>query len=503
MRIKRLNMGSRITARLHALRPGLAGINLPAKAGALYTLVGIISRAAGFLFTPVFTRILTSAEYGAYSLFNSYLSILAIIGSLEIPGGVLYRILQRNSGDEESVMASAQKTVLISSFLSLILFIAFMSIFGGGEIFPGFYITICISSIFRILINLYASRERYHYRKGTICLIGISESIATPLLSLLLFALLPADGKYHVTIKALSHSLILLLVFVTLFIYTRSKRNVTQLSGAGDGHIREILKVALPMLPYYVSLILLSQAMPTLVSMSLGKEAVGGYGIAYALGSAPTMLLSGTASVLMPWIMRKLSEGKEEKVKSLITKLTRVIAPLTLAFLCIAPEGFSFLAPSAYHGALGATYTISLSALPLFLGGLNTTAALTTDRHMGIIVSGVVPATALIAFSGIVLSSFGVSSAGAIILISYTIFFLISLYNLKRISGFSLINVNDYIQISLYMLLFTGIIYTVREILPLRIIICLILLMLSGAYLYRCTEFIKEKGDRRKSESRA
>ena len=54
------------------------------KAGAWYTASSFLIRSIGLITTPVFTRLLTKAEFGLFNNFTSWLSIITIIVTLNL-----------------------------------------------------------------------------------------------------------------------------------------------------------------------------------------------------------------------------------------------------------------------------------------------------------------------------------------------------------------------------------------------------------------------------------
>ena len=49
------------------------------KASVLYIITGILSRGVSFLFTPIYTRLLSESEYGVYSLYVSWLGLFTVL----------------------------------------------------------------------------------------------------------------------------------------------------------------------------------------------------------------------------------------------------------------------------------------------------------------------------------------------------------------------------------------------------------------------------------------
>ena len=49
------------------------------KSGIWYTAANFLTRSVGLITTPIFTRLLTKADFGAYNNYTSWLAILTII----------------------------------------------------------------------------------------------------------------------------------------------------------------------------------------------------------------------------------------------------------------------------------------------------------------------------------------------------------------------------------------------------------------------------------------
>ena len=60
---------------------------LPLKAAFWFSVCSIIQQAVNFLTVPLFTRILSSEEYGIWTLYQSWQSILNIIVGLNLASG--------------------------------------------------------------------------------------------------------------------------------------------------------------------------------------------------------------------------------------------------------------------------------------------------------------------------------------------------------------------------------------------------------------------------------
>ena len=86
-----------------------------------YVISNTLSRGFAFLFTPIFTRVLSPEEYGVYSLYTSILTIVTVFTTPDTSGGAIYRVLAKEGTDNDNVVSSALGLQLISSLSLLII----------------------------------------------------------------------------------------------------------------------------------------------------------------------------------------------------------------------------------------------------------------------------------------------------------------------------------------------------------------------------------------------
>lgn len=72
------------------LREKYIKMPLPAKASIWFVICSVVQKGIAFLTTPIFTRLLTTDEYGMVSIFNSWHSILTMVLTLQLSSGVFY-----------------------------------------------------------------------------------------------------------------------------------------------------------------------------------------------------------------------------------------------------------------------------------------------------------------------------------------------------------------------------------------------------------------------------
>jgi O-antigen/teichoic acid export membrane protein len=119
---------------------------------------------------------------------------------------------------------------------------------------------------------------------------------------------------------------------------------------------------------------------------------VAGFSVAYSLGAGVGFVTTGLISALSPWIMRKIAQGKEERVAEVTLKLATLVAVGSLCVLTIAPELIAFLATSGYSAALPSVYPITVTAAVSFVGSVTATALIRAERTASLSLCSIVGA---------------------------------------------------------------------------------------------------------------
>lgn len=106
-------------------------LSTPVKAGLWYTICNFMQRGISIITSPIFTRILTTEEYGTYSIYLSWLNILSIFTSLNLYYGVFNKAMVKYSDDRTRYISSMQGLVLTLCCAFTLIYILFHDQFNG------------------------------------------------------------------------------------------------------------------------------------------------------------------------------------------------------------------------------------------------------------------------------------------------------------------------------------------------------------------------------------
>ncbi|MCH0199631.1 oligosaccharide flippase family protein, partial [Enterococcus faecium] len=167
----------------------------PAKASIWFTLCNVLQKGILFLTTPIFTRMLSTAEYGKYTIFISWYSIIAIFTTLNLSAGVYNKGLIKY----ENKYALTSSFLGLSSFISLcalMLYLPFRTVINGLlDLSTEFVILILIESIFEPAFLLWSVKERFDYKYQKLVLITVLMAVLNPGLGIILIL---SFGEYAI-----------------------------------------------------------------------------------------------------------------------------------------------------------------------------------------------------------------------------------------------------------------------------------------------------------------
>ncbi len=461
-------------------------LNLPARSSVYYTFINLLSKGAALIFTPVFTRILTPMEYGEYSLFSSYLSLALVIGSLELSGGVVMRAFQK-------YRRRTHITILISSLLTLVVTTVTVFVFwciklvtGGGMSFPNAYIFLFFTAASSSVINLYLSRCRYLYKWIPTLIATLIQSIAAPVCSIIIISISATKDINHISTKigTLTFFLCAAALCFTIISIIQAKReklreNLTRAGIIAYSHdcLKLLLRLCLPMLPYYFAVIVISQADKILISEFLGKDSLGKYSVAYSAGIALVAVTSGICSTLCPWIMRKVRSGEFHRIKRVLDTVISICIGIIICFLSLAPDIFAILAPAEYQSALPVIFIASLIPIPLALAQCMSSVAIAKERVLGVFICGAIPAALAVTLGFIFIPGGSLLVPALITALSYILLAVLGIGNTSRLLGKAIIDVPKGIQKLLLLAALISALFVFRDFVAVRICAALISLL--------------------------
>ena len=309
------------------------------KAGLWYTVCNFIVRGINFLTTPLFTRIISKADYGNYSNYTSWLSLLTILTTLD-----LYTSISRAKfdykDDLDQYVSSIQilgTMVTAGCFAVVNVFSSFFeSFFGMDMVYINImFIYLLVAPSFTLL----QTKHRQLMKYKAVTLITFISTMATVITSVLLVLCMENDFLARVV----GNTVIMFVLCVVVYAYNLIKGRAVKLE-----HWKYALAISIPLIPHVLAGNILGTSDRIMITRYCGSESTALYSVIYSCSLIVQLLFQSVNQAWSPWFYEQLSV-KNTKTIAKASKIYIVCAAFILATVMLAgPEIVFIFGGSAY-----------------------------------------------------------------------------------------------------------------------------------------------------------
>ena len=155
------------------------------KASLWFLVCSFLQKGISSITTPIFTRLLTTAEYGQYNIFNSWLGIVTIFVSLNLSAGVYTQGLIKFDQERNVFSASLQGLTLTLTAIWTLIYALFHSFWNNLLSLTtvqmlAMLVMIWTSSVF----NFWASEQRVILSYKKLVIVTLLVSFAKPVVGI-------------------------------------------------------------------------------------------------------------------------------------------------------------------------------------------------------------------------------------------------------------------------------------------------------------------------------
>ena len=325
-----------------------------------FLVCAFFQRGISFITTPVFTRLMTTAEYGEFGVFYSWFSIVSIITTLNLFYGVYVRGLVVFDDRKQQFTSSMQALMLTLVVVWTCIYLIFRS-YINSLLRLSTWKMVCMLIIIWTngVFSFWAAEQRVdvEYRKLTIV-----SAITVLLLPIVQIALMQFMSD-KVNARIVGMVLVNILFYPMLFIKHMLKGKVF--------FSKAVWKYALvfniPLVPHYLSQSILNSADRIMIERMIGTGEAGIYNLAYSISQIMTVFNSALMQALEPWLYKKIKNNEVESIKRIAYPAFLLIAIVNLLLIALAPELVGIFAPKEYTNAIWVIPPVALSVYFSFL----------------------------------------------------------------------------------------------------------------------------------------
>ena len=445
------------------------------KAATWYTIGNILIKGVSFLVLPVFTRLMSTHEYGVYSVYVSYLMIFETVILL----GLSSTVALARYASEVEFNTYISTIIAIPPLLSLVcMVIIYLALQMFGSILSmdaALWSCLFISSGAAAIHNILGARLVIDGRYVLYLASSAIKTIGDLAISLLLVYTVYSNHDAHLArVYGSTASVVIGAVFI--LVVTKTRFSLDKVS------IKYALSWGVPLLFHTVATVVLTQSDRILIRYMDSYSSAGIYAVATTIVVIPMVLQQSFSQAWTPWFYEKLEAKEYEKIRWLNNRYIVLYGVLIACFMIVAPDVVRLFSEQNYWPCIYSLVPLAISVFAELLYSIPTNVEYYNKKTTYIMTATLISVVLNIVLDVIFIKEFGYHGAAYATVLSKILLFLTHLYFSRRLDKNAMFSAKV-VLISLAVLtVLTVIIINSVNLFVLRYAILILIVLPAGWY---------------------
>ena len=326
----------------------------------IYTFSNILTKAIGFLLIPIYTRYLSTSDYGIISMISSIVGIFTIIFAfgMDSSWSRFYFDFHEKNNQSKKFFGNILLFLLVFGVIVSIVIILFgknimEKLFPGLQFYPYIFLSLFISYFtifFNVSLNLYRIKKM-SIKYGVFSVLKFTSSV---LLIIFFVSYLKkgALGKLYA-----EGAIVFIFFIVSLVLLSKEVKLNFSLSTQ-----KQTLKYGMPLIPHALASTIIIFADKFFLNLNEGLTTVGIYNIAVLFGSIMNYVVFGINASWSTFFM-DIASKKGDDAKPIISQLSTYYI-IAMSFIALSIILFS---PEILHLMTTEEYNKAAQIIPIFV----------------------------------------------------------------------------------------------------------------------------------------
>ena len=395
------------------------------KSASTYYLIGtLFNKGFAFLTVPIFTRILSTADYGVVTTYDSWIGISSVVIGFAIYMGIRSSFVDYPEKVDDFLSVCVTFTLMCGIIL----------IFAVGVVLILFQSRINYTLVFLCLLQGLATaivqdystylmmRLDYKFRTMLMVVPNLLSSVIAVVAILFILKTKLYMGKI-VPMALVNIGMASLLLVLT---YRKSKMLFNK------KYLNYALKISAPLVLHGIALNILSQSDRTMITVLGDASQTGIYSLIYNFGMIAVVITTALEGIWVPWFYNKLKENAATEINCIAKDYVHLMTYLLIGVIAIGPEIVKFLASNQYWEGIK-IIPIVLSNFMIFVYTLYVNIEHYHGKTVFITLNTFVAAGSNLILNYFFIPKFGYVAAAYTTLLSYSIAFAFHARYAKRL----------------------------------------------------------------------
>lgn len=299
-----------------------------------------------FFTTPIFTRLLSPADYGYTALYMSWNAILILILGLETHGSLQNALIKYEKDEQKKYYSSIMSISILSFVVFVIIAIIFNEQFAKLlSIRRDLVILVVCQSFAGYIISFYVQIFNSQKKVEKSAIISIFQTVLCIGLSLL-FVLHTRNNKAVAKIYGNAIPILVIGIIMLIIIYIKGKCIWNW------NYNKFCLTLTLPLILHGIGHLVFTQCDRIMLQKMVGEEVLGIYSVSFSLCSVLNIICMALNSAWLPFYYDMKKVNRTEEIVSHSKRYILFFAIISLGFILLSYDVFRLMAPSSYNEGL-------------------------------------------------------------------------------------------------------------------------------------------------------
>lgn len=400
------------------------------KAALWFTFATVLQKGISFFTVPIFTRIMSTEQYGIFSVYLSWISVLTILGGMDFHTCIYINNLSKME-EEKKKNELAVSLIDLSFIITLCWLIVYLisptfwnSILGIPE---SIVVLMFIEVFFIPVVNLWSTKQRYNYRYKTLVLWTVGQVILNALFGIAFVLLSKTENQAFARVFSIAFVQVLFGTILIISYVKKAHKIIT------TKWWKKALQLHIPLLPHSLSLTVLSSADRVMINSIVGATETAIYSVAYSASMVINLIKLSIAQAMTPWIYECIKHKQYESIKKNCNTVMLLVMLLSFLFILFAPELIWIVGSSEYYDAIYVIPPVSASVFFTFLYSIFSVVEFYYEQTQKIMYASLGAAVLNVILNAIFIKSFGYIAAGYTTLVCYLFLSIAHYYVMKKV----------------------------------------------------------------------
>lgn len=395
------------------------------KAGIWYTVGNFMNRGIAFLSTPVFTRLLSKDDYGEFSNFTAWATLLGVVTSLD-----LYASISRAYYDFEDDFDTYMSTIswLGIAFCSLCYLIILLFGDWATDMFGMSFRYINMMFLYLVFspaMQFFMVQQRISGKYKAAIFVNVGSAVFSFVISIVT-VLIFNDKVWGRTVGYVLPVVAVNIVIYGLFFSKGRKFLIDQAKYA--------LLISVPMIPHHLSGGILTNSDRFMIKRYCGSSDLAVYSFAYNCALIVSLLSTSVNQAYVPWLYKQLKENNIQVVGRQGKKLLLFFLSIVFGNMLLIPEMVYIFGGEKYKDAVWVIPVIMLGCCFQFLYTYYVNIEIYCKRTITISIGTLCAAGINLALNYVLIPRLGYRIASVTTLVSYILLWFIHYLAAKQLS---------------------------------------------------------------------